>query len=38
MLELWHKAQQTMLDRGYSTELEVAQDNLWIKKQINNAG
>ena len=38
MHKLWHSTQQTMVERGYSTEAEVAEDNLWIQKQIKNAG
>jgi hypothetical protein len=36
--KLWNSAQKIMLERGYSTEAEVTEDNLWIKKQIQNAG
>ena len=38
MHKLWHSAQHTMFERDYCTEAEVAEDNLWIQKQIKNAG
>ena len=38
MLEVWYAAQETMQERGYATEREVAKDNRWIKKQIKKAG
>lgn len=38
MHKLWNSAQQIMVERGYSTEAEATEDNLWIQKQIKNAG
>lgn len=38
MHKLWNSAQQIMVERGYSTEAEATEDNLWVQKQIKNAG
>jgi len=38
MLKVWHAAQEAMLERGYASEQEVAEDNKWIQEQIKGAG
>ena len=38
MLAIWNAAQQAMLERGYTSEAEVAKDNQWIQQQVRDAG
>ncbi len=38
MLKVWHSAQKAMMERGYATEAEVAEDNQWIQEQIKGVG
>jgi len=38
MLKVWHSAQNAMLERGYSSEQEVNEDNQWIQEQIEGVG
>jgi len=38
MLKVWHAAQKTMLERGYASEHEVAEDNKWVQEQIKGVG
>jgi hypothetical protein len=38
MLKTWRSAQEVMLKRGYASESEVNEDNLWIQEQIKAVG
>ena len=38
MLAFWRSTQTTMLERGYATQIEVEEDNLWIRDQIKAVG
>jgi len=38
MFKLWNVAQNVMLKSGYCTEAEIAEDNAWLRKQVQQAG